>query len=56
MGQISAIYSLDPRSAVRVYWVDRAGAPFLPALEATSVRLPLLVEDAKVVVDSVAFD
>jgi hypothetical protein len=56
MGHTSAIYSLDPGSAVRVYWVDRDGTPFLLALEATSVRLPVVVEDAQVVVDNIAFD
>ena len=56
IGQTSAIYSLDPGSALRVYWVDRAGRRSSWSLEATSVRLPLLVEDAQVVIDSIAFD
>jgi hypothetical protein len=56
IGQTSAIYSLDPGSALRLFWVDRGGTPFLLALEATSVRLPLLVEDSQVVLDSIAFD
>jgi hypothetical protein len=56
MGQTSAIYGLDPGRSIRVYWVDRDGTPFLLALEETTARLPLLVEDAQGLIASIAFD
>jgi hypothetical protein len=37
-------------------WLARDGVPFLIALEAPTNRLPILVEDAQVVFDSIAFD
>jgi hypothetical protein len=56
VAESSAIYSLNPGVSVRMHWLDRNGTPFILALEAPAERLPIVVEDAAVVINSIVFD